>query len=534
MPSSVAGSVRSKNSRASMRSRGSKKSYVDESLFGSQKAKDTLPVAPPGAAVVSLNELRKIREQTEKGLKADAVILPKSELDRIRGSTKVVTKEEEKMTKKMLEEQKMQQRSAALARKKRMLTMDQDRASKIPPTEYQQQTQKKKEGLLEKAQDALDEEKDDVKHMNQMCLYSKCVTIRDKQLEEQKRLEAEYRDEERRLDLMMEIERLKNLKHQEQLEKQRKEALKQGSMVIIDQIKERELERIREQEMREREKQLILDQIEQLRREEQRELEEKRQTALKMMEEVEEANREAITAKDRKKQEERDLENKIVEYNRLKALREEELEAEKKLQREEKEREVQRLRDLQEKAQDRQAEIDALRAKRAFEEGERLAREKGKYSLIIHSQITVILTISLERKEHEKRVRIQKELEDARQSQFTEKERRLAEQAKQERDEYLRIIRTQKEEEMREAMIEEEKKSILKQHAEQLRGQITQNEEVEKQERLDYLEEGRRIRQEQAEERRRLEQIKERKLNELKHLGISEKYTADLNKKKIS
>ena len=38
---------------------------------------------------------------------------------------------------------------------------------------------------------------------------------------------------------------------------------------------------------------------------------------------------------------------------------------------EEKEREIQRLRELQEKAADRQAEIDALRAKRAFEEGER-------------------------------------------------------------------------------------------------------------------------------------------------------------------
>jgi len=33
------------------------------------------------------------------------------------------------------------------------------------------------------------------------------------------------------------------------------------------------------------------------------------------------------------------------------------------------------LRDMQERANDRQAEIDALRAKRAYEEGERKARE---------------------------------------------------------------------------------------------------------------------------------------------------------------
>lgn len=52
---------------------------------------------------------------------------------------------------------------------------------------------------------------------------------------------------------MMEIERLKSLKMQEEREVQRKQAQKQGSLVIIDQIKERELERIKEQELREKE-----------------------------------------------------------------------------------------------------------------------------------------------------------------------------------------------------------------------------------------------------------------------------------------
>ena len=44
----------------------------------------------------------------------------------------------------------------------------------------------------------------------------------------------------------------------------------------------------------------------------------------------------------------------------------------------EKEREVQRLREMQEKANDRQAELDALRAKRAMEQNERQAREKER------------------------------------------------------------------------------------------------------------------------------------------------------------
>jgi len=65
--------------------------------------------------------------------------------------------------------------------------------------------------------------------------------------------------------------------------------------------------------------------------------------------------------------------------------------------------EVQRLREMQEKAADRQSEIDALRAKRAFEEQERRHREK-------------------ERQEREKKVRVMREMEDARHTQFRERE----------------------------------------------------------------------------------------------------------------
>lgn len=76
--------------------------------------------------------------------------------------------------------------------------------------------------MLAKAQTMLDEEHDDVKHMNKMMLYSKVVTIRDKQLEENKKLEDDWIAEQKKLDLMMEIDRLKSLKQQEEREKIRK------------------------------------------------------------------------------------------------------------------------------------------------------------------------------------------------------------------------------------------------------------------------------------------------------------------------
>jgi hypothetical protein len=79
--------------------------------------------------------------------------------------------------------------------------------------------------------------------MNAMMLYSKVVTIRDKQLEENKHLENEWIEEQKRLDLMMEIERLKDLQAQGDREHKRHVAAKAGALKIIDQIKDREEER---------------------------------------------------------------------------------------------------------------------------------------------------------------------------------------------------------------------------------------------------------------------------------------------------
>lgn len=232
------------------------------------------------------------------------------------------------------------------------------------------------------------------------------------------------------------------------------------------------------------------------------------------MAEVDQENHKALLIKTQKIVEEQELDQKIVRYNEDKAQREEEILQEKIRISKEKEKETQRLRELQEKASDRQSEIDALRAKRAFEESERLERLK-------------------EKREQEKKLQVLREMEEAREVQFLEKERLLAEQAKQERDEFLRIVNEQKETAEKEKQIDDEKKNILYGHSKQLRSQIQQNNEVVKQDRLDYLEEGRLVRQKLESDRLKVEKIKYRKLNELKGLGIDEKYQADLAKKKI-
>ena len=122
----------------------------------------------------------------------------------------------------------------------------------------------------------------------------------------------------------------------------------------------------------------------------------KRQRINTLMKQAAEANAQSLIEKEKRSKDEKDHEMDIIMYQKARDQKEYEAQLEAQRVKEEKEREIQRLRELQEKAADRQAEIDALRAKRAFEEGERQARER-------------------ERLEHQKRMRIAADLEVARQ-----------------------------------------------------------------------------------------------------------------------
>lgn len=125
-------------------------------------------------------------------------------------------------------------RETANLRKTRMQAFDKTRAANEGLTEAGHRDLLKRDGILAKAQEQLDENIDEVKVMNRMVLYSKVVTVRDKQLEENKRLEQEYVEEHKKMDLMMEIERLKSLKAEEEREERKLLQRKKGALMIVD------------------------------------------------------------------------------------------------------------------------------------------------------------------------------------------------------------------------------------------------------------------------------------------------------------
>jgi hypothetical protein len=486
-------------------------SNVDESLFGTKKNSSTL-----NNDKAREEERRRVAQEILKGdtKVTNATILSQDELLRIKNSCVIMSKEEEIQQKRILEEQKEKQQAAAKAKKQKMLAIEETRKTMVPLTDMEEETKHKNNALATRAEEIHNENLDEVKNMNQMLLYAKCVTIRDKQLDEKKNIVGAKKTEEKRKDLMMEIERLKKIKYYEELEKSKKEELKSGHMVIIDQIKEREMDRLRKQEEKEREGQEIIRGIKQLEVDEANSALKKKTFQKKMLDEIYDANHKAISVKQYRIIEEKAEEEKIVAYNIEKAQKDAEYQAEQRRIKEEKEREVARLREMQEKANDRQAELDALRAKRAVEMGERLAREK-------------------ERNEAEKRHKNNQELFDVRQLQSLEKQKRLEDQAKQDRDEFQRIIVTQKQDRDLELKLEQEKKSKVREHADELKKQMALNEEKKKQDKRDYLEEGKKVKDNLTKQKRLLEDIKTQKMEHLKENSIPDKYHYDLAKKKI-
>ena len=160
----------------------------------------------------------------------------------------------------------------------------------------------------------LDEELDDVKHMNHLMLQSKVITVRDKQMDENKRLEDEWLEEQKRLDIMMEIERLKGIKADREKEERRAIATKKGAEELINQIRERDLIRQQQDEILEKEKKQMAINIQKAQDEEKERVKQRQHRMQVMSDEIKKANVAAISLKEEAKVREKQLEDEIIKH----------------------------------------------------------------------------------------------------------------------------------------------------------------------------------------------------------------------------
>ena len=159
-------------------------------------------------------------------------ILTTSDFERIRRNAKLSTQDEEQNNKKILSQQKNCQLAKAQAHKDRLIEIDKVRKSQPVLSQADKEKQIKDNSILSYAKKARENNEDAVKEMDAMLKYAKVATIRERQKREHKQMEEDYKKKELKLDTMMELERLKELKFQEEREMSRKVQQREGIATI--------------------------------------------------------------------------------------------------------------------------------------------------------------------------------------------------------------------------------------------------------------------------------------------------------------
>ena len=357
----------------------------------------------------------------------------------------------------------------------------------------------------------VDKDDDAIKDLNILCKNAKIATIRDRQLDERKQMDNIYKKKEERLDLMMELERLKEIKLNEEREKKVKKLNNERKNVIIEQILDNERKRLRKREMIEKEKNIMKLQLEKFEEEEKKRLLYEKQLKEQRIQECIKVDKYAILLKQKKKIEEKEEELKDAKYNIEKAKKEEEYIKEKKRIAMEKEKEIQLMREKQKKAQDKQAEINALRAQRDYEEAEKKAILKEREEEMIKQRK---LMECIEDNENHKKV----------------KEKQIVDEINKEKEEYEKMKKKREKEIEEEKEKRREKIKKIMENGEFVKNQIKEKEDKEKLNWKEKYEEGRKIKQFNDQYYNSIEMIKQQKIAELKALNIQDKYILPVEK----
>lgn len=443
------------------------------------------------------------------------VILLKSELEVLKGLAKGQHPSfRQGNARAAADEDRETRRKIADERKAKMQAYDEERRAQgqvMSIADIEKQVEREQQVSV--ARRKQDESLDEVKGMNQVMQYAKCVTVRDAQILEKKALAAEKAEEDRRLDMMMELERLKALRMYEEREAKRHEDQKKGAAVIRAQIEEREQERLRKIELRQQEQDAMLRYIDKMKGEDKEEGGRRKENSRRLMEDVALANAEQIRLKSKQQEMEIEEDARIAEYNREKERRDQEVADEQAQLKHEREMEVARLRSKQEKAQDKQAELDAIRARRAQEAHERENRRR-------------------EQSERQRNAEINDDLARAREQQRFDREQLLAEQAYQEQEEFDRIIALQKKAEEQDAIKRQRDNELRTRNALDLQKQINEIEEQRRKKRRDELQTGQDAAAAMRDREATVDAIRAQKLTELESLQVPKQYRQELVKKR--
>lgn len=470
-----------------------KPSNVDESLFGPAKGKSR----PKSAPVV------------KRPTSATATYLTSSDLSRIKGMVVVKTPEEIEAEKKRLSDEKNEREKVQKARVARMKDLEQKAHAKKVKSDYEVADIARKEAVLKLANNQLDKENDTVKMLESLSARAVAFTVRDEQVRDKKdreKAEAEYN---RRMDMNMEIDRLKELKRRQEEDEQRHRKQMQDRQVINEQLEYRRKQKLLALEARDRENMAIRATAARYKEEDEEKARQRAADIERSKAEVLQANEDAIRRKrERKEQEKREIQD-ILLYQKMKdaeALKREQEEA--AVAHAKKETQM-KLLAQQERAQNDMGKQDEIRARRAMEAHERRMREK-------------------EREEALKRKKENDDLYKARARQAEEKKKRLELEKLELKREQEQAFEYMARMQQREESEKNDDLAMKAAHRAALRDQMAEREFARKQMVDDDADIGTRRRQEYIREEEKLKVIRDQMLRDMENAGVNPKYLVEM------
>ncbi len=422
-----------------------------------------------------------------------------------------ISEEEEK--KRQLEE-KENLRHRALIVKEEMKLIDAEQLKNKKELLQDVDQQKSRNELQNRITSFQQDHIDEVKWMSQLQNDTRCILVREKQLEEKKNAMIKEIEEIKRLDLIMEVNRLKKVKEEEEKEQKKRELELAGRRVIIDQINNNHLKRLKELDEQTLEGQEMVAQTIKLQEDEKIRAIELREKKAEALNEILRINSNAMAHKKVLLAQEKEEDDKIMEYLKEKARKEDELQKELQRQHDLKEKEMALLREKQEKAMDRQMELDQLRARRAMHKEERNAREK-------------------EKREAEENVIKNRDLNQVRHGQVSEKQQKIYEQALKDKENHERMIQEKRRAIDKERALEAEKENTKLNYKKDLERQMMQKMEKKNLGLREKLEDGKKVRDKVEQEKAIIRAKHAEKVNGLLSEGLEPKFVAKFKSKKF-
>lgn len=372
----------------------------------------------------------------------------------------------------------------------------------------------KRRQVMENTMAEKNEELDEVKTMNSNMMEARVLAIRDLQLEYKKEQMKREKEEDDRLNRMLEEGRQRAVKIYREREEMLQNQRKKGKKMLEAQIQEKEQQKRIDSARREEEKKLMQEANKRALEESQQVEIQRKKRQQEFMKDCVRANEESRRRKHQERQRELDEDRMMVEYQKEQSRKQEEYEQKVRKQKALKEKEIDMIRKQQQREIDERAAYDELMARRIQNEKERKDRER-------------------ELEETKKRINDKKMLAEEYEKMRKFQTQRAIEMAKIEKKQWesdMAVIRAAraKEKAERQRRLENDEK-----YRNELREVIDNREEQKRMKVLYDLDEQKTIQEQKDDYMAKLERIRQMKIDQLRREGVPEKYIQPLMNQKI-